>query len=161
MPLVRRTHGIDVLFTQRTDQLKDHPGQISFPGGRVDATDASPAQTALREAWEEIGLRSGAIEVVGYLPPHATGTGFLITPVVGVVTPPFDVQPQPDEVARVFEVPLAFLMDSSNHLPHSWGDRGRTRHALALRYGDDFIWGATAAIVIMLFRALGCGGERV
>ncbi len=154
VPLIARESGISVLFTQRTAHLKDHPGQISFPGGRVEAQDATPAQTALREAQEEIGLSSTAIEVLGYLPEHPTSTGFLVTPVVGIVTPPFDLCAHSGEVARIFEVPLAFLMDSANHQAHSWSKGGAILHSIALSYGENFIWGATASIVIELFRAL-------
>jgi 8-oxo-dGTP pyrophosphatase MutT (NUDIX family) len=154
VPLVARESGVSVLFTQRTAHLKDHPGQISFPGGRVEEEDASPAATALREAHEEIGLASTAIEVLGCLPEHATSTGFLVTPVVGIVTPPFELSLHADEVAQAFEVPLAFLMNAANHEPHSWTRDGVVRHAIALRYDEHFIWGATAAIVMTLFHTL-------
>ena len=109
-PIVLRESGPSVLFTQRTAHLKDHPGQISFPGGRMEPEDSSPAHTALREAAEEIGLSSAHVEILGYLPEYRTVTGFRITPVVAIVTPPFDLCPEPGEVAEVFEVPLAFLM---------------------------------------------------
>ncbi len=154
VPLMARETGVSVLFTQRTAHLKDHPGQISFPGGRVEAGDASPTHTALREAQEEIGLAATAIEVLGALPEHPTSTGFLVTPVVGIVTPPFALSPHADEVAHIFEVPLAFLLDTQNHEAHTWSRDGRLQHAIALRYGEHFIWGATAAIVVALMRAL-------
>lgn len=153
-PIVLRESGPSVLFTQRTAHLKDHPGQISFPGGRVEPEDLSPAHTALREAAEEIGLASVHVEILGYLPEYRTVTGFRITPVVATVTPPFDLSPQPDEVAEVFEVPLAFLMDTANHQQHSLHYRGSLRHYWAMPYQNYFIWGATAGIILLLFRAL-------
>lgn len=153
-PIVLRESGPSVLFTQRTAHLKDHPGQISFPGGRVEPDDLSPAHTALREASEEIGLASAHVEILGYLPEYRTVTGFRITPVVASVTPPFDLTPEPDEVAEVFEVPLAFLMDPTNHQQHSLHYRGALRHYWAMPYQNYFIWGATAGIILLLYRAL-------
>ena len=153
-PIVLRESGPSVLFTQRTAHLKNHPGQISFPGGRVEPNDPSPAHTALREAAEEIGLSSAQVDILGYLPEYRTVTGFRITPVVGVVTPPIDLSPEPDEVAEVFEVPLAFLMDPANHQRHSLHYRGKLRHYWAVPYHGYFIWGATAGIILMLFQAL-------
>jgi 8-oxo-dGTP pyrophosphatase MutT (NUDIX family) len=144
-----------VLLTQRTDHLRDHPGQISFPGGRVEAEDTSPAHTALREAQEEIGLSSAHVEVIGYLPEYRTITGYRVTPVVALVTPPFELQPDPHEVAEIFEVPFAFLMDVANHQEHSLLFRGRLRRYLAMPYGKYYIWGATAGIIATLSRALG------
>ena len=153
-PIVLRENGPSVLLTQRTEHLRDHPGQISFPGGRVEPEDTSPAHTALREAEEEIGLASAHVEIVGYLPEYFTGTGFRVTPVVALVTPPFELRLDPDEVAGVFEVPLAFLMDPANHQQHSMQYRGRLRHYVAMPYGDYFIWGVTAGIIVTLFKAL-------
>jgi 8-oxo-dGTP pyrophosphatase MutT (NUDIX family) len=153
-PVVMREHGATVLLTRRTEHLKDHPGQISFPGGRAEAGDASPAHTALRETEEEIGLASAHIEIIGYLPDYLTVTGFCITPVVALVTPPFDLRPDPVEVGEVFEVPLAFLMDAANHQQHSAFYRGKLRPYLAMPYRDYFIWGATAGIIESLSQAL-------
>ena len=153
-PVVIREQGATVLLTRRTEHLKDHPGQISFPGGRAEACDASPAHTALRETEEEIGLASAHIEIIGYLPDYLTVTGFCITPVVALVTPPFDLRPDPFEVAEVFEVPLAFLMDAANHQQHSAVYRGELRPYLAMPFGDYFIWGATAGIIESLCQAL-------
>lgn len=153
-PIVLRESGPSVLLTQRTAHLKDHPGQISFPGGRVEPEDYSPAHTALREAEEEIGLSSVHVEIVGYLPEYRTGTGFRVTPVVAILTPPFDLRPDPFEVAEIFEVPFAFLMDSANHQRHSMHYRGKLRHYFAMPYGEYFIWGATAGIIVTLSRAL-------
>ena len=153
-PIVLRQSGPSVLLTQRTAHLKDHPGQISVPGGRVEPADDSPAATALREAQEEIGLAARHVEILGYLPEYRTGTGFRVTPVVAVVKPPFDLRPEPGEVAEIFEVPFSFLMDSANHQQHSQHYRGKLRHYFAMPYGEYFIWGATAGIIVTLARAL-------
>lgn len=153
-PIVLRPGAPTVLLTQRTAHLRDHPGQISFPGGRAEAHDPSPAHTALREAQEEVGLLPAHIEVAGYLPEYRTGTGFSVTPVVAVVTPPFELSPDPFEVAEVFEVPLAFLLDPANHQQHALHYRGKLRSYYAMRYDDYFIWGATAGMIISLYHAL-------
>ncbi|OMG51829.1 CoA pyrophosphatase [Azonexus hydrophilus] len=153
-PIVLRDNGYTVLLTQRTAHLRDHAGQVSFPGGRVEETDATPLDTALRETEEEIGLTRNHVEVLGYLPEYRTGTGFRVVPVVGVVTPPFDLRPDPFEVAEVFEVPLSFLLDQSNHQRHSVHLRGALRHYFAMPYGDYFIWGATAGMIRSLTERL-------
>lgn len=147
VPIVERAGGQQLLLTQRTAHLRDHPGQVSFPGGRVEAHDATPVHTALRETAEEIGLAEERVEVLGFLPEYRTGTGFRITPVVGLVTPPFELRPDPFEVAEVFEVPLAFLLDPANHQRHSLHHRGALRQYYAMPYGDYFIWGATAGMI--------------
>ena len=154
-PIVLREAGHTVLLTQRTTHLRDHAGQISFPGGRVEDTDPSPTHTALRETEEEIGLARGRIEILGFLPEYRTGTGFRITPVVALVRPPFDLQPDPFEVAEIFEVPLAFLLDPANHQRHSLHYRGALRNYFAMPYGDYFIWGATAGMIRSLTERLG------
>ena len=153
-PIVLRPSAPSVLLTQRNETLRDHPGQISFPGGRVEPQDRSPQDTALREAQEEIGLGARHVEVVGFLPDYRTVTGFCVTPVVALVTPPFDLRPDPREVAEVFEVPFSFLMDAANHQRRTLLYRGSPRHYIAMPYGDYFIWGATAAIIATLARAL-------
>jgi len=153
-PIVLREHGPTVLLTQRNDHLRDHPGQISFPGGRVEQSDLSPAHTALREAEEEIGLSPSRVEIIGFLPEYCTVTGYRITPVVGLLTPPFQLRPAPSEVAEVFEVPLSFLLNPANHERHSREDSTGTRHFFAVSYGSHFIWGATAGIIVTLARAL-------
>lgn len=153
-PIVQRSEAPTVLLTQRTTHLKDHPGQISFPGGRRESEDPSPAHTALREAAEEIGLSEAQVDIVGYLPEYRTATGFRVTPVVALVTPPFDLRLDSFEVAEVFEVPLAFLLDPANHQQHSLHYRGKLRHYYAMPYGRYFIWGATAGIIMSLYRAL-------
>jgi len=154
-PIVLRDGGQTVLFTQRTAHLRDHAGQISFPGGRVEAEDISPSHTALRETEEEIGLPRERIEILGFLPEYRTGTGFRVTPVVALVLPPFELQPDPFEVAEVFEVPLAFLLDPANHQQHSLHYRGALRNYFAMPYGDYFIWGATAGMIRSLSERLG------
>lgn len=154
-PIVLRDDGHTVLLTQRTAHLRDHAGQISFPGGRVEAHDQSPVDTALRETEEEIGLSRERVEIVGFLPEYRTGTGFRVTPVVALVRPPFDLQPDPFEVAEIFEVPLAFLIDPANHQQHSLHYRGALRHYFAMPYGDHFIWGATAGMIRSLSERLG------
>ena len=118
VPLILRDEGLTVLLTQRTDHLNDHPGQISFPGGRAEPDDANATATALREAHEEIGLHARHIDVLGELPTYTTGTGFIVTPVVALIEPPFTIEADPFEVAEVFEVPLAFLMAPANHRHH-------------------------------------------
>lgn len=154
-PIVLREGGHTVLLTQRTAHLRDHAGQISFPGGRVEAEDVSPSHTALRETEEEIGLPRERIEIVGFLPEYRTGTGFRVTPVVALVQPPFALQPDPFEVAEVFEVPLAFLLDPANHQRHSLHYRGALRNYFAMPYGEYFIWGATAGMIRSLSERLG------
>ena len=154
-PIVLRDGGQTVLLTQRTAHLRDHAGQISFPGGRVEAHDCSPTDTALRETEEEIGLARERVEIVGFLPEYRTGTGFRVTPVVALVRPPFDLQPDPFEVAEIFEVPLAFLLDPANHQQHSLHYRGALRSYFAMPYGEYFIWGATAGMIRSLSERLG------
>jgi 8-oxo-dGTP pyrophosphatase MutT (NUDIX family) len=136
-----------VLLTQRAHDMPSHPGQISFPGGKVEPGDATPIDTALREAHEEIGLEASRIEPLGYLDSYRTGTGFQINPVVALVTPGFDAVLDPREVSEVFEVPLAFLMDPANHQKASREWRGRERSFYAMPYQGHYIWGATAGML--------------
>lgn len=143
-----------VVFTQRTAHLADHAGQISFPGGRCDAEDCTPERTALREANEEIGLDPARVEILGRLPEYRTSTGFSVTPVVGWAEPPLAYRPDPHEVADVFEVPLAFLLDTANHRYESAFYRGRMRHYWAMPYGERFIWGATAGMLVTFQRLM-------
>jgi 8-oxo-dGTP pyrophosphatase MutT (NUDIX family) len=143
-----------VVFTQRTAHLADHAGQISFPGGRVHADDGSAERTALREAEEEIGLSPDRVEILGQLPEYRTGTGFSVTPIVGWAEPPLVYVPDPQEVAEVFEVPLAFLLDARNHRYESAFFRGALRKYWAVPYGDRYIWGATAAMLVTFYRLL-------
>jgi 8-oxo-dGTP pyrophosphatase MutT (NUDIX family) len=141
-----------VVFTQRTTHLADHAGQIAFPGGRREAGDESPESTALREAREEIGLDDARVQVLGRLPEYRTSTGYCVTPVVGWAEPPLAFRPDPHEVADVFEVPLAFLLDARNHRYESAFYRGRVRHYWAMPYGQRFIWGATAGMLVTFHR---------
>ncbi|HWJ96106.1 MAG TPA: CoA pyrophosphatase [Telluria sp.] len=156
VPLVERDGMLTVLLTERTAHLSSHAGQISFPGGRAEEFDSSPIETALRETEEEIGLVRGHVEIVGVLPEHLTGTGYRVTPVVGIVTPPFELSADPNEVAEIFEVPLGFLMNGANHqrmsfeLPEGAGRRS----FYAMPYERHFIWGATAAMLRNLFHFL-------
>ena len=155
VPLVERDQGLCVLLTRRTAHLTDHPGQISFPGGRAEEFDDSPIDTALRETEEEIGLHRRHIEVIGLLPDYVTATGYRVTPVVALVTPPFDLAPDPGEVAEVFEVPLAFLMDGARHQRMSFDlPEGGRRSFYAMPWGGYFIWGATAGMLRNLFHFL-------
>ncbi len=146
VPIVARDP-LSVLLTVRTEHLPSHAGQISFPGGKVDKDDASPVATALREAQEEIGLDPAAIEPLGFLDVYLTRTGYRVLPVVGLVAPDYEPHPNPGEVADVFEVPLAFLMDTANHQRHSRLYQGVERYFFAMPYGDRFIWGATAGML--------------
>jgi 8-oxo-dGTP pyrophosphatase MutT (NUDIX family) len=154
VPLVNRPDGLSVLLTQRSADLPDHPGQISFPGGRVEPHDRDHAAAALREAAEEIGLAGERVDVLGELARYETVTGYRVTPVVGWVEPPFALQPDPVEVADVFEVPLAFLLEPANQQRHFRMLGTRRRDYWAIPYGDRYIWGATAAMLMILDRTL-------
>jgi 8-oxo-dGTP pyrophosphatase MutT (NUDIX family) len=143
-----------VVFTQRTAHLADHAGQISFPGGRSDEGDGTPERTALREAEEEVGIAPDRVEILGRLPEYRTSTGYAVTPVVGWAEPPLTFRPDPHEVADVFEVPLAFLLDAGNHRYESAFYKGRMRKYWAMPYGERFIWGATAGMLITFHRIL-------
>ncbi|MBK8906442.1 MAG: CoA pyrophosphatase [Rhodospirillales bacterium] len=154
VPLVDYESGMSVLFTKRTAHLARHAGQVSFPGGRIEAGDGGPVETALRETEEEIGLAPADVEVIGHLDTYVTRTGFVVTPVVGIVQPPCTLTPDPYEVAEIFEVPLAFLLDPVNHRRCSREFEGVTRHFYAMQYGGHFIWGATAGMLIDLYEVL-------
>jgi 8-oxo-dGTP pyrophosphatase MutT (NUDIX family) len=154
VPLINRPEGITVMLTQRTAHLHDHAGQISFPGGRVDEGDVDRVHTALREAEEETGLSRDMVEVAGMLPEYDIPTGFRVTPVVGWVEPPFELEPDPFEVAEVFEVPLGHFLNPANHQRHSDVVNGRQRNYYAMPYQGRFIWGATAGMLFSLYRVL-------
>jgi 8-oxo-dGTP pyrophosphatase MutT (NUDIX family) len=143
-----------VVFTQRTAHLADHAGQISFPGGRVEESDSTPEHTALREAEEEVGIPGDRVEILGRLPEYHTGTGYRVTPIVGWAEPPLTYRPDPHEVADIFEVPLAFLLDAGNHRYESAFFKGRMRKYWAVPYGERFIWGATAGMLVTFHRIL-------
>ncbi len=143
-----------VLLTQRAAHLNDHAGQISFPGGKIDATDASPLDTALREADEEIGLSREFVDPIGYLDLYGTSFGFRILPTVARVRPGFKLRINQSEVDDAFEVPLAFLMNPANHQMHSKEFRGMERSYYAMPYEDRYIWGATAGILRVLYERI-------
>ncbi len=160
VPLVQRAE-MTVLLTQRTAHLHDHPSQISFPGGRAEPQDADAVATALREAEEEIGLAPREVEVLGQLPTYTTGSGFVVTPVIGLVPPGLPLQPDPFEVAEVFEVPMSWLMDPAHHQRHAVEVDGIVREFFSIPWTTTdasgqprryFIWGATAAMLRNLYR---------
>ena len=151
VPIVNRPEGLTVVLTKRADHLNSHAGQVSFPGGRVEESDGSAAAAALRETEEEIGLSRDFITIKGELECYRTGTGFSIRPVVGFVETGFTLDVHEGEVAAVFEVPLDFLMDPKNHLRHSAVWKGRRREYYAMPYGEYYIWGATAGMLVNLY----------
>jgi 8-oxo-dGTP pyrophosphatase MutT (NUDIX family) len=157
LPIVLRPEPT-VLFTLRTPHLSTHSGQIAFPGGKVDETDASAVEAALREAREEIGLEPHFAEVLGQLPVYVTGSAFHITPVVALISPGFALRPNPYEVADIFEVPLVYLMNPAHHRHHQMDWQGVPRQWLSMPYQDDlterFIWGATAGMLRNFYRFL-------
>jgi len=154
MPVVAHEPSAGVLLTRRTPHLTAHAGQIAFPGGRIDAADAGPAAAALREAHEEIGLDPAAVEVVGYLDPYLTRTGFRITPVLGRVPPGQPLRLNRNEVEELFEVPLAFLMRPDNHRRASRVVMGRERFFYEMTFDGRTIWGATAGIIRELYERM-------
>lgn len=154
VPIVCRVTGFMVLLTQRTQHLNDHPGQISFPGGRVEASDENAIATALRETREEIGLPPHRVDIRGYLDNYETATGFLVTPVVGFVQSDYPLALDPFEVAEVFEVPLAFLLDAANHRIGKRTGCGTQRRFWVFQYQHRYIWGATAGMLMNLVRRL-------
>lgn len=152
--LVPRPQGVQVLLTRRTETLRNHGGQVGFPGGRIEPGDRNPVAAALRESSEEIALPHERVQALGYLDPFVTISSFRVTPVVAVIDPAFVPVPQPSEVAEVFEVPLDFLMDPGNLRQVEIDHRGRVRHVLEYTWPGQRIWGATAAILYNLRRRL-------
>jgi 8-oxo-dGTP pyrophosphatase MutT (NUDIX family) len=174
IPLVMRTGGLTVLLTQRTAHLSTHGGQIAFPGGRTDPTDADAHATALREAHEEVGLHPSHVEILGALPTYVTGTAYTITPVLALVAPDAQLTLNPHEVAAAFEVPLAYLMNPAHHRRHTWQVQDQMREWFSMPYDETradgtaqhrFIWGATAGMLRNVYRfliaSMGSGGESI
>ncbi len=153
VPIVARDEPM-VLLTQRTAHLKNHAGQISFPGGKIEADDATPLAAALRETEEEIGLAQGFIEPIGYLSLYLSAFGFRIVPALAKVAPGFELRLNREEVDETFEVPLAFLMSPANHQIHSRPWQGMTRTHYAMPFGERYIWGATAGILRDLYERI-------
>ncbi len=161
--LVQHEGALHVLLTRRTEHLRGHAGQISFPGGRSEPEDGGPAGTALREAFEEVGLQGANVDVIGHMPAYHTVTSYVVTPVVALVQPPFELSLDAFEVADAFEVPLSFLMNPAHHRRHLFMFEGQRRQFLSMPWsgaGADgvereyFIWGATAAMLRNLYRFL-------
>ena len=147
VPIVNRTPDVTILLTQRTEDMPSHAGQVAFPGGRRQDNDADAVATALRETEEEVGLDRSFVDVIGSYDLYRTGTGYEITPVVGIVTPGFTTRADPREVADVFEVPLDHFLDVANHRIDSRMAQGRERRFYAMPYGQRYIWGATAGML--------------
>ena len=157
--VIPRKDGAGVVLTRRTEQLRDHAGQVSLPGGRIESVDTSPAQAALREAHEEVGLEPGHAQLLGYLDPYLTITGYRVLPVVAMIHGDFSPRANPEEVADVFEVPLALLLDPAHLEQVEFTFGGRTRHVLQYRYAAHRIWGATAAILYNLRERLAASDQ--
>lgn len=146
VPVVARADGLFLVLTRRAAHLRDHSGQIALPGGKIEPGE-SPLDAAIREAREEIGLAADSVRPLGYLDPYLSGTGFLVTPVIGLVDPAAGFRPNPDEVAEVFEVPLGFLMEAARYELRSREWQGRARTFYAIPFGERLIWGVTAGIL--------------
>jgi len=154
VPIIAHPDGLTVLFTRRTVHLKAHSGQVSFPGGRAEPDDPTPEDTALREAEEEIGLARSRVEVLGRCAEYLTRTGFRVTPVIGLIRPPLELVPDAREVDEVFEVPLAFLLDPANHQRATREINGRTVGYYEMVHEGRIIWGATAGMLVNLYRRI-------
>jgi 8-oxo-dGTP pyrophosphatase MutT (NUDIX family) len=152
--LVPRRDGLSVVFAERAGHLRQHSGQIAFPGGKIDPDDEGPLAAALREAEEEIGLAPDLVRPLGFLAPYFSSTGYRITPVIGLVNPAASLVANPDEVASIFEVPYAFLMNPAHHQLHEKEFRGQMRRYFAIPWQERYIWGVTAGILRMLWKRL-------
>lgn len=152
---VERPDGLHVLFTRRSVKLFNHAGQICFPGGRIEPTDADYVQAALRETWEEVGVEPRYVELIGSQPSFLTSTRYTMKPVVGLLKSGYTLEPDHSEVAEIFKVPLRFLLDPSVHRLHEIRpDQGAPRYFFSMAWGDYFIWGATAALIRNLYHYL-------
>ena len=154
VPVVDHKEGATVILTKRTEALRRHSGQVAFPGGRIDPTDRTPEEAALRETWEEIGLDADHIEIVGRIPDYVTGSGYRIAPVLSIVRPGFELALNPAEVEAAFEVPLAFLMNPANHRRDSRVWENKERFYYTMPFGERLIWGVTAGIIRTLYERL-------
>lgn len=154
VPVVMRQSGLMLLLTQRTEHMTSHAGQVAFPGGRIDDGDTGPVAAALREAEEETGLKPQFVEPIGFLDTYLTSTAYRVVPVVALVREGFTIAPHAGEVAAVFEVPLAFLMDPAHHERHSREWRGKQRFYYAMPWQDRYIWGATAGMIRNLYHLM-------
>ena len=154
IPVVVRSEGAGLLLTRRPETMRKHSGQIAFPGGAIDPEDLSPEAAAMREAYEEIGLRAELIETIGRLPPYLTTTGFRITPVLALIHPNYALTINPHEVDAAFEVPFSFVMDPQNHKRESRVWQGKERFYYAITYQEHYIWGVTAGILRVLYERL-------
>ena len=154
VPLINYDSGMKVLLTQRTETMPDHAGQIAFPGGGFREGEISPEQTALRETQEEIGLLASQIKILGRMNARDTGTGYRVMPIIGMIQPPLSLNPDPSEVAKVFEIPLDFIIDPVNHRLEARSESGRSREYYVLPYNDYYIWGLTARILVELGKIL-------
>jgi 8-oxo-dGTP pyrophosphatase MutT (NUDIX family) len=154
IPILARSNGATVLLTQRAEGLQDHSGQIAFPGGKIEKSDNGPLHTAMREAFEEVGLPRQAIQPLGFMPPYFSVTGFKITPLVALVEPDMPLTINQGEVSEVFEVPLHFLMNPRNHAVENLEINGIKRKSYAITFEHRYIWGVTAAIIRQLYERL-------
>ena len=150
VPVVGREREPTILLTKRSEDLNHHAGQVSFPGGRYEDSDANMIHTALRETEEEIGLSRDAVEVIGELPTYETRTGFSVKPIVGLIKPPLELNVDSKEVAAVFEIPMSFVLDRRNHEKHSREWQNKMRHFYVFPHPKYYIWGATAGILVNL-----------
>ena len=154
VPIIGRPGHPTILLTKRSESLPHHAGQVSFPGGRAEETDASEVETALRETEEEIGLSSKYVEIIGQLETYDTRTGFRVTPVVGLIKPPFELRADPIEVAEIFEIPVSFILNRMNHEKHSREWQNTMRQFYVLPHPKHYIWGATAGMLVNMAEIL-------
>jgi 8-oxo-dGTP pyrophosphatase MutT (NUDIX family) len=154
IPIIERSAGLTVLFTERSAELANHAGQVSFPGGRMEALDPDISRTALRETHEEVGIHPDHVEIAGFLTTTATVTGYAITPVVGLIQPEIELLIDPVEVKTAFEVPLDYLLDEKNQVHSQREYEGHTFPMISFNFGDQVIWGATAGILLSLRKEL-------